>query len=982
MNRPLKLKTVGSTFILCVLSLITQPALADDTEIFFTQNASSVVKPNIMFIIDNSGSMDSSVGDTGKTRMQVVQEVTNQLIDNMKDVNVGLMSFNVDKACYWYNNQCYYYDVTESGGHVMSTPVPVESNRSTLKDLVNSLAPIGNTPLSETLTEAARYFRGDAVGYDDAPISAALSNANTYKSPVNYECQKNHVIFLTDGEPTADNTDASIGNYIGQRCGTQDSNDSNNSCLDEVAGFLATKDINSDKAGDQFVFTNTVGFASQQQLLSDTAKAGNGKYYLADDAATLTKAFSDFYLDVRAQSTTYVAPGIAVNTFDRLNHLDELYYALFQPAKGAIWNGNLKRYKLDIQTDATTGDSKAVIVDVNGNAAIDPTTGFFKDTARSWWSPQADGKQVDQGGAASQLPDVTANRKVYSNLATNTNDLSKAGNQVSTANANLTGAAFGNASMSSADLAKLIKWTRGVDVNDQDGDGSTTDARKFLADPLHSVPHLIIYDPTTTSQDVTIYYGDNQGYIHAVNGATGKAYFSFIPKQLLKNQPALMNSTETSSKVYGMDGTVISWVHDDNFDNKIVGADGDFAYIYSGMRRGGKGYYALDVTDRSAPKLLWSITGGVAGTAYKEMGQTWSKPVKTKVNINNKLYEALIVGGGYDPDQDTATVRTADDQGRAVYIIDASTGALLWWAGPTGSGANLELADLKYSIPASPKVLDVNGDGLADQIYVGDMGGQIFRFDITNTNKATELATGGRIANLASDGTAGGARRFYHSPDLFGIKIGGARYLGLIIGSGYQAHPLSTATNDRMYMLKIASVSSAPLDLTDPDNPVVSYKTITESDLYDATDNLIQQGNASERTAAAESLGASDGWYIRLTNAGEKVLSTSTTVNSEVFITTYEPKPSTNPCVPSTGTSRLYHLSVLDGRAVRNYYTADNKPADELTKDDRPVELNTAGLPANPQRMRVDDTDVVCVGTECRAIDTLKGVVETYWYED
>ncbi|AHI30177.1 hypothetical protein [Marinobacter similis] len=116
-----------------------------------------------------------------------------------------------------------------------------------------------------------------------------------------------------------------------------------------------------------------------------------------------------------------------------------------------------------------------------------------------------------------------------------------------------------------------------------------------------------------------------------------------------------------------------------------------------------------------------------------------------------------------------------------------------------------------------------------------------------------DFATAGRIANLAGDGTANN-RRFYHAPDLFGIKIGGARYLGLVIGSGYQASPLNKEIDDRIYMLKIAAVSSAPLDPSDPNEETVLYQTITESNLYDATDNLIQQGNATERDAAAQAL--------------------------------------------------------------------------------------------------------------------------------
>jgi type IV pilus assembly protein PilY1 len=971
LNVRLIMSVVASLFLATHTSLLS----ADDTEIFFTQNASSVVKPNITFIIDNSGSMGTYVdSEQTTTRMDVVQSVTKNLIDSMEGVKVGLMKFNIQKNCD-DNGNCQIK--TESGGHVMSAPVAVEDNRLTLKSLVDELRPVGNTPLAETLTEAARYFRGEAPVYDDQPEASVISGTGNYISPVEYECQRNFAVFLTDGAPTADNTDEYISNYIGNSCGTQNTADSNGNCLDEVAEFLVTSDISS-LTGSQRVITYTVGFHSDQRLLSDTAVAGEGEYYLANDEAGLTQAFDDIYEAVRAQSTTYVAPGVAINTFDRLNHLNTLYYALFQSSKGAIWNGNLKRYKLDVQTDATTGESEAVIVDVNGDAAIDSTTGFFKDSARSWWSPVIDGPNVKLGGAASQLPETTSSRNVYSNLG-GSSDLTVSGNQVVTTNANLTGEDFGNPAMPAGELEKVIGWTRGVDVNDEDGDGDSTDARKFLADPLHSVPQLAIYDANSTPQDVTIYYGDNQGYIHAVDGRSGDSYFSFVPQELLKNQPAMMNSTDASSRVYGMDGTVVSWVHDENFDNAINGNDGDLAYIYSGMRRGGKSYYALDVTNRTSPSLLWSITGGVAGTAFEEMGQTWSKPVKTKININKKLYEVLIFGGGYDTNQDSVSVRTADSSGRAVYIVDAITGDLLWWAGPSGSGANLELSEMQYSIPASPKVLDVNGDSLADQIYVGDMGGQIFRFDISNTSMLADLVTAGRIAEFADD-TAAGNRRFYHSPDLFGVKIGGKRYLGLTIGSGYQAHPLNTDVVDRIYMMKMEAVSSAPLDPSDPSQTTVLYPLITESNLYDATANLIQEGTEAERTQAAEDLAAADGWFITLTNAGEKVLSASTTVDNKVFITTYEPKVSSNPCLPPTGTSRLYHLSVLDGRAVVNYDGVGS--ADELTKTDRNVLLRTAGLPAAAQRMRVEDTDIVCVGTECRTIDTVKGVVETYWYED
>jgi|AZIH01.1.fsa_nt_gi type IV pilus assembly protein PilY1 len=943
-------------------SMAGMAALADDTEIFFTDRT-NLVRPNIMFILDTSGSMGTNDVD-GETRLQVMKDAATSLLTNLEDVNVGLMVFGGNEGAYF------------------KAPIDkIEDQRSTLIDIIDDLDDGGNTPLAESLFEAMRYYQGEEkfirTTDEDGTQVSGVATGDKFISPIKYSCQPNYNVLLTDGLPTVDENHEDDFEEVVSNC--------SGNCLDEIAGHMWSEDMipaasdPSDKfPGQQKVSTYTVGFKTDQTLLSDTAKAGNGQYLLADDAATLTTALQKVVDDVLARSTTYVAPGIAVNTFDRLNHLNMLYYALFQSDKGAIWNGNLKRYKLAIKTDATTGESEAVIVDVNGNEAIDQATGFFKDTAKSWWSPVADGPNVKLGGAASQLPDTVSTRKVYSNLNSSKINLADSSNALVTTNNNITKADYGDSTMSDGDFAGLIQWTRGVDVNDEDADNDSTDSRKFLADPLHSVPQLVIYDATTTVQDITIYYGDNQGYIHAVDGRNGKTYFSFMPRELLKNQPALMNSTDTSDKVYGMDGTVVKWVHDDNLNGALDTTD-DFARIYSGMRRGGRSYYGLDVTDRSAPELMWSITGGVANTDFEELGQTWSKPVKTKVDIGGKLYEVLIFGGGYDPSQDSVTTRTADSMGRALYIVDATDGSLLWSAGHTDTDADLKLADMKYSIPASPKVLDVNGDGLADQIYVGDMGGQIFRFDLSNTAKLADFATGGRIADLADD-TEAGNRRFYHSPDLFGVKIGGARYLGLIIGSGYQASPLNTTIQDRIYMLKIPDVSSAPLADPTATNPVVEYDVVTETNLYDATENLIQQGDTGQREGAVKSLAGAQGWFIKLNNrAGEKVLSESTTVNNEVFLTTYEPKASSDPCLPPTGTARMYHLSVLDGRAVVNY---DGVGGDALTVPDRYVELSTAGLPPKPQRMRVDDTDVICVGTECKTIDTVQGVVETYWYED
>ncbi|SFM60408.1 pilus assembly protein [Marinobacter zhejiangensis] len=903
---------------------------------------------------------DHRVSET-RTRLQIMQSVAAGMADSLSGVNIGLMAFNTD-------------DRQRQGGRVLVPIANVDDNRTAFKAAVNALDHETWTPLSETLFGASRYFQGDAPFLDTNPVTGTVDEEGNYISPVQYECQSNNVILLTDGTPTYDARLS--GTYNEEEDGASRTTiqgvvgNCSGNCLDEIAGYMYSTGMDAGFNENITVKTYTVGFDQEVDatLLSGAASLGGGEYYTANNTESLETAFKNIVREVLAVNTTFVAPGVAVNTFNRLNHLDALYFSVFQPDVATRWDGNLKRYRLG---------ADGIVYDANDLAAVESNTGFFKGTAQSFWSDEADGPNVSMGGASNEQPDDNSTRNVYTYFSGGNSDLTAATNSVDVANiSNLTKTMFGNANMTDAEHQKLINWTRGLDVEDEDGDSLTSDARKYIADPLHSVPHLVIFGGTADAPDTTVFFGDNQGFIHAIDGGTGASYFSFIPSELLANQAGLLaNQDDVTSHIYGMDGSVVSWSHDENFDNQINADDGDHVYIYGGMRRGGRSYYALDVTNRTSPTMLWQIQGGAGD--FTELGETWSKPVKTKIQIQNAVKDVLIFAGGYDNQQDNVTVRTADTVGRALYIVDATTGALLWWAGPTGSGANLELADMRFSIPSAPKVLDVSGDRLANQIYVGDMGGQIWRFDITNGNQASSLITAGVIADLAGDDAASN-RRFYHAPDLFGLNVGGSRYLGMVIGSGYQAHPLDKIIDDRIYMIRIADVTESPKDPNDVTQ--VLYTKLTESDLYDTTDNLIGQGNAAEVATAQTALAAADGWYIRLVRDGEKVLSTSQTVNGQTFITTYEPSPNLTSCYPSAGQSRLYHIYVKDGQPVINYDGVGE--SDELTTPDREVALSTLGLPPDPQRMRVDGKDIVCVGAECMPVDTLTGVVETYWYEE
>ncbi|HEY5602335.1 MAG TPA: PilC/PilY family type IV pilus protein [Gammaproteobacteria bacterium] len=893
---------------------------------------------------------NSAAAIVTKTRLQIVQEVFSDLMDSISGVNIAVMRF----------------DSGGDGGYfVMPMQFLNDSNRQTYKDAVNAMTANGWTPLSETLYESYLFYKGEAVRYgdDSSPATnvAGVLDGGNYVSPIEYQCQKNFVILLTDGAPTYDTgADSSITGMSGFSTVTGASSCSGN-CLDELADYMHTKDC-STLDDTQNVITYTIGFATDQTLLSSAAAKGGGSYYTADDTAGLADAFTAILTEILAINTTFIAPAVSVNAFNRFTHREELYYALFRPNERPAWNGNVKRFKL--------AGNPPIIVDANNAAAIDVNTGFFKSTARSFWTADADapdGDAVQLGGAASRL---ALPRTIYTytgSTAPANAELTATANALHEDNTAITKTMLGDAAMTDDERTDILQWTRGVDVLDQDNDAVDTDIRRLIGDPLHTKPVLISYGGTDASPDMTLYSGTNEGHLHAVNTSNGAEVFSFVPQELLPNMNTLMINSSSVAHLYGLDGPLTSWVNDVNGNGVLLTAGGtletgEHVYLYQGMRRGGKNYYALDVTDRSAPKLKWIIYGGT-GT-FSELAQTWSAATKGKIKLNGVDKHVLIFGGGYDVDQDDNNLAADDSEGRAVFIVDASTGAKLWQAGPAGSSGgtdpNLVLSAMTNSIPSDVRVLDIDGDGYTDRLYVGDMRAQIWRFDIDNNGNtgAANLATGGVIAQLGG-GTAAENRRFYYIPDV--SLSDDYQHINIAIGSGYRAHPLDDDIHDAFFVVHDPNVYSPAVDGNG--DPV--YTAITLNDLYDATANVIGQGATSEVAAAQTALAGKEGLYIYLKQGGsfvgEKVLAKSITFSGQVMFTTYTPVATASAsCSPSQGTARAYLINIADGTPVYDF----NDSGGDLTVEDRKMELVRGGIPPEPSIIFHDNGPVVLIGTE------------------
>ncbi|MGQ0429584.1 MAG: pilus assembly protein [Gammaproteobacteria bacterium] len=907
---------------------------------------------------------------TVSTRLEIVQEVTKNTLDQLAlsdKVNVGLMRFSSNS---FFGCQ----ETSAEGGMVLREMNSVATNLTAMKADIDAMNASGCTPLSETMYEAYLYLSGGRVDYGinsrstPAPggeLPSILSsrqpapNDGIYQSPLTASCQRNFIVLLTDGIPTADNSaDPEIQALIGRPCaGT-----GGGRCLEEIGQYMYENDLRPSVPGLQNVSTYTVGFGPEvagSAQLRNTASGAGGVMYNANDTASLSVVLSNIVRTILAFNTSFTAPAVSVNAFNRTQNLNDLYVTVFRPSETYSWSGNIKKYRLD--PDGT-------IMDATDTPAVEFSTGFFRTTAQSLWSSGVDGDDVRLGGAANQLP-APSSRNVYSDISSS--NLTNSQNAVVTTNAAITTAMLGLGAAEPPGRDALINWMRGADIADEDGDGAVTDARLRMGDPMHGRPATVIYGGTVASPDPTdgvVFAVTNEGYLHAIDAVNGNELWAFIPRQLLTRARDLYVNDAITDRVYGLDGNIRVLKHEVNDNGVLEPLLGERVYIFFGMRMGGSEYFGLDVTDRNAPTLMWKLGPNEAGgRRLQGAGQSWSTPAVARVNVSgatqNTEQYVLVFGGGYDTVQENGPYAT-DSSGSQIFMVDALTGNVLWYAGPTTDTlADLRHASLTHSIPADVRIFDLSGDRYADRMYAADMGGRVWRFDIHNGQPRASLVTGGVFASLGNahlaTHPASTTRRFYSPPDVAFLSSGGRTWLNIALGSGYRGHPLNLATQDRFYSLRdhrpFARLTQAQYDAS---------TVITEADV-----NLL---DITADIAPTIPPGAS-GWRLDLRRpggawTGEKSLSEARTVQSMIQFSTYEPNSAsiTNPtsCSPAVGTNRLYSVSAFTGAPVLD---RENPTGPPDSADDRDTELFQGGIAPEVVWLFPSPEDPVnCVGAECR----------------
>jgi type IV pilus assembly protein PilY1 len=514
--------------------------------------------------------------------------------------------------------------------------------------------------------------------------------------------------------------------------------------------------------------------------------------------------------------------------------------------------------------------------------------------------------------------------------------------------------------------------------------GDVLHSKPFVMNYASYTPFNATTEATCTINKTMIFVASNDGMVHAINDCDGTEAWAFIPPDMLPYLQYLHGATHT----YFVDSTIYGYVYDHNQNGTIETSDGDKVVLIIGMRRGGGilgtelepaagagFYYALDVSNPASPVFLWSISNTqfrkglttTASTNYAKLGEAWSEPKIVKISAQTSYDSsikdriAIFIGGGYDNCNEDgrygatqtfsgscqSTIATNDSgtdtsgnpktsggttavgslagyKGSAVYAIELA--ALNSGAPDFTNGGKLVHAftTTGYSLLSEMTALDTNFDGYVDRLYMGDTGGNIWRFDVSSTNPTawamTELfSSNPGSTNGLPDSSTG--RKIFYKPSAV-VDIG--NIVRLYFGTGDREHPLNLAVTDRMYEV----IDKGP---TQP--------TVTDAQLVDVTDDLLQ--TATDPTAPAFQTLLSNladtsdptktdyyGWYIRLNqNLGEKVLAPATVFNKVVYFTTYAPNTAvvTDPCqIGNLGTARIYVVDYQNGASVMNFDTSND----------------------------------------------------------
>ncbi|MEQ1439527.1 PilC/PilY family type IV pilus protein [Fontimonas sp. SYSU GA230001] len=815
-----------------------------------------------------------------ETRLMTAKNVSTTLVSDNAELRWGLARFNQPAG----NNGA------PGGRVVQNCGAPIASVNSG----INGLNADSNTPLAETFYEITRYFRG---------LSSYYNNGVSYTSPIQYRCQRNFVVVVTDGFPTYDNTfpnddpdDAAdtlraLPNWDnlapattqstyplfpsysdGFKPSGAESDEAYTLFLDDMAKFGYDTDLRksgNDLTGVSFndssfriqrLQTFTVGLALNNQMLRDAAEYGGGKAYTANTSAQLRDALQRAIKEIAA--VTSAAASIATNS-TRLTADTAIYQARFRTSD---WSGQL--LSLPIRADGQVGDPL--------------------------WD------------AAQQMPSAS-DRVIttYDPTAPNPgkrfqwNQLNAA--QKDALNRNTAGTADGNGEA-------RLNYLRGDRSNE--GAGLNFRVRSaILGDIVNSDPAYVGQQdygfdklPAAAAEGASyaafrssaayrgrpsmIYVGANDGMLHGFRTTDGRELLAHVPSPVYGRLSALTDPAYNGNHKYLVDGSIKT------LDAYVRGAWKTI--LVGALGGGGRGVFALDVTDPATfgtGSVMWEFTSAQDA----DMGYSYAQPTIARLKDGHWV---AIIANGYN-----------SSSGRAVlFLLDLTDGSVIKKF-DTGVGGNNGLS--------SPIPVDIDGDRITDLIYAGDLRGNMWKFDLRSASSAdwrigfgTAAAPEPLFTACSADPCTNANRQpITARPEVGFNKAEVTGYGGVVVyfgtgryfAVGDNSSGAQTNTFYGIYDIDDGAVTSG----VNGRNALLRQEVISTSTL-----NFPNGITEDVRVTSANRSSGERGWYLDLPLSGERQVSTPILRNGSIIFTTLI--PNTAACAFG-GDSYLMEVNALTG---------------------------------------------------------------------
>lgn len=789
------------------------------------------IPPNVMLLLDTSGSMGAA--NSGGTRLSVAKNVTKNLFAGNANVRWGLAHFNTVS----YNGK-YHAEVRRE----IADYSP--AHLANLNASVDALNTAGATAMADAFLDMYDYFAGRYVPRNQ---TAALA------SPMQYRCQKNYTMLVTDGEPNSSLPTSHP--VLGSFPGISYSNFAPMSKLAYTQNMgLTGNDLDGEPFNTyrQYMSTYTVGFTINLALLKTMAEQAGGEYFTAGNEAQLTQAFQKAIQSIVNKTSSVPAP-VSVN----------------QPSVGMVQVG--------FETENWSGSVRSRQVDVNGNIGTTVTE--------------------------ATVP-AASDRKLITHYGAGT----RAFTEISPTNAAMLA--------DTATFGSNPGWT----LRFLKGEEPTTDVtwRKrngnVLGDFIHTEP-LQLGKLTANSDDFVA--GANDGLLHYFRrNSPSAAYselFAYAPSATLSKVQHVARrdyGQVTNPHRYLVDGSLVT---QKLFDT--VG--GNQQLLVGALGRGGKGLYALNLTNATAslPKDiglnvgLWDINSDDLGVwnGGLNMGYTFGRPVIAKVKQPLTAVGAepwmVIAGNGYD----SGAAHPSSTGRSGVFFFNAKTGTRMGNVMLPTSGSKPGIGGIA--------VMDKDNDNVADVVYAADRNGDIWRIDLKEelhgTNADDQLNTKAyKIWQGSPD------QPITMSPSLYRIN---SNEVMVLFGTGSLLNQGDKSDRQRQTVYGLRdNLSAPPTTYSYAADRGSSGRLLKQEILEEKTSGGETYRKVSQNKRPADN-SKNGGWYLDLTvgaDSAERVTQPMMVLTNGVFFTTQIPSISAvDQCNSSGGDGWIMGISAVTGAA-------------------------------------------------------------------